>query len=363
MWKLVRRFASFLNKDVANPNESKKNAVMTRCICTVMILYAIGQLAFMLYYGYYLYAVFPAGLLFFYAAAVYLTYVSHTMIAYYMVILMVLGWCFVSTDLYGWNVGAQYAYCTILVYIFNGSHMTVRRKMLDAGILLVIGFTTFVLAMTQKPVFLMSSAQTVVQELLNMVSTLTSLALITMIFSHDTIDTERKLMDYNREMAYQAETDALTGLMNRRAGEKYFETIRERSIREGFFVNVVMGDIDFFKKVNDTYGHDAGDEVLKALAACFREFIDAKGAAVRWGGEEFLFILTGMNGDEAYVEMERLCRKIAGLTIPTSEADLHVTMTFGIEELGREHTMEDVLEAADRKLYMGKARGRNQVVL
>lgn len=363
MWKWAKRFASFVNKDVADPNESKKNAVMTRWICVVMLAYATGQLIFMLAEGYYLYAVFPAGMICAYAAALYLTYSSHTIIAYYMVILLILGWCFLSTDLYGWNVGAQYAYCTILVYIFNGTHMTVRRKLLDAGILLAVGFLTFIVAMTQKPVYLMSRSQTVIQEFMNMMSTLTSLALITVTFSKDTLDTERKLMDYNREMAHQAETDALTGLMNRRAGERYFQEMKDRSYREGFFINVVMGDIDFFKKVNDTYGHDAGDEVLEVLSGIFRETVDGKGAAVRWGGEEFLFLLTGMNGDEAFMMIEKLRRRIEGTVIPTGEEELHVTMTFGLEEVGRDQTMEDVLEAADRKLYMGKARGRNQVVM
>lgn len=363
MKKWWGRFAAFINKDVANPNESKKNAVMTRCICMVMLLYIIGQLLFMLHYGYFVYIAFPIGIFCIYAATLYLTYSNHTVIAYYLVILMGLGWCFVSTDLYGWNMGAQYAYCTLLVFIFNGSFKTVKRKLLDASILLLIGFVTFVVAMTGKPVFLMSRRQTVIQELMNMVSTFSCLALITSIFSHNTLDTERKLMDYNREMTHQAETDALTGLMNRRAGEKYFEEIRNRALREGFFVNVVMGDIDFFKKVNDTYGHDAGDEVLRVLSSKFTEFMVDKGVVARWGGEEFLFVLVDMNGDDAYFQMERLCEQIRKIVIHTGDQELKVTMTFGIEECGREQSMEDALEAADRKLYMGKARGRDQVVM
>lgn len=359
----LRRFAAFIGRDVANPNESKKNAVMTRCICAVMLVYIIGQLIFMLVQRYYVYTVFPIGIFLLYILAFYLTYSSHAMIAYYMTILLILGWCFVSTDLYGWNTGAQYAYCTVLVYIFNGTHMTVRRKLVDACIMIVCGFLTFMLGMTGKPVYLMSRYQTIVQEFMNMVSTMTSLALITLTFSFDTLDAERKLMDYNREITHQAETDALTGLMNRRAGEKYFEQIRRRSIREGFFVNIAMGDIDYFKKINDTYGHDAGDIVLKSLASLFQEFLDGKGMPIRWGGEEFLFVLAGINGDDAYFEIDSLRRRIESHTITAGEQEIQVTMTFGVEEVGTGQILEDVLEAADRKLYMGKARGRNQVVL
>ncbi len=363
MSEWVKKFAGFINKDVVNRNESKKNAVMTRCICMVMGLYSILQFIFMLFYHCGPYALFPLGFFGIYITACYLTYSSRTVMAYYLVIALSVSWCFVSTDLFGWNTGAQYAYPLLLVYIFNGTHRSVARKLLDAGILVAMGIFTFAMSVTGSSVFLMSRAQSVIQEMLNMFSTFISLGLITVIFSKDTLDAEKKLMEYNREMTHQAETDALTGLMNRRAGEKYFKEICRTSAKQGIFINVVMGDIDFFKRVNDTYGHDAGDDVLKALADVFKKFVEHKGAAVRWGGEEFLFVLIGMNGDDAQIEMEQLRQTIEDMSVHTCGAELHVTMTFGLEEVGNDQSLEDVLEAADRKLYMGKARGRNQVVM
>ena len=357
------RLVAFFNKDVVNPNESKKTAVMTRCVCAVMMLYAIGQAVFMLSNGYYAYVAFPIGLFCIYGIAMYLTYSSHTLMAFYLVLLMMLGWMIVSTDLYGWNTGAQYAVGILLVYIFNSSYLTLSKKLLLMAFLMVISSVVFTLGINGKPVFLLSRSQTVIQEFMNMLATFSSIALITTIFSHGQLESERKLINYNKEMTHQAETDALTGLMNRRAGEKYFAQIRKRAIREGFFVNVVMGDIDFFKKVNDTYGHDAGDEVLKALSVIFREFMNEKGEVARWGGEEFLFVMVGMNGDDAYFMLEKLCEKIENHPIQAGDQELHVTMTFGIEECGSDQSMEEALEAADRKLYMGKARGRNQVVM
>ena len=328
-----------------------------------MMLYAIGQTVFMLLYGYYAFAAFPAGVFIIYGIAFYLTYSSHTVLAFFLVLLMMVSWMFVSTDLYGWYTGAQYAVGILLVFIFNSSYLTLRKKLILMALLMGIGCVIYTLGIAGKPVFLLSLSQNVIQESMNMLATFSSIALITTIFSHSQLESERKLINYNKEMTHQAETDALTGLMNRRAGEKYFEEIRKRALREGFFVNVVMGDIDFFKKVNDTYGHDAGDEVLKALADLFREFMNERGEVARWGGEEFLFVMVGMNGDDAFYMLENLCKKIAKQTIHAGEQDLHVTMTFGIEECGREQSMEDALEAADRKLYMGKARGRNQVVM
>ncbi len=363
MNKWVKGFTDLINKDVVNRNESKKNAVMTRCICAVMFVYCIIQFFFMLHNHYGVYSLFPLGFLGIYAAAFYLTYSSRTVMAFYLVIILGVGWCFLSTDLFGWNTGAQYVYPLLLVYIFNGTHRSITRKIVDAGILAAVGTVTFAMSITGSAVFLISRGELVVQETLNMLSTFFSLGLITVIFSKDTLDAEKKLMEYNREMTHQAETDALTGLMNRRAGEKYFKEICRTSAKQGFFINVAMGDIDFFKKVNDTYGHDAGDDVLKALAEVFKNFVEQKGAAVRWGGEEFLFVLIGMNADDAAIEMEHLRETIEELTIHACGEELHVTMTFGLEDVGRDQSLEDVLEAADRKLYMGKARGRNQVVL
>ncbi len=363
MWEWVKRVVALFNKDVVNRNESKKNAVMTRCICTVMGIYIIGQLIFMLRQHYLAYILIPAGIFCVYCVAFYLTYSSRTMISHYMVIAMVVTWCFYSSDLYGWNTGAQYAYAVILVYIFNSSYKKVRQQLLDAVIFIALGVTTFLLAMNVESVFLMTKHQIIVQELWSMSATFLSLGLITVTFSKDTLDAEKKLMDYNREMTYQAETDALTGLMNRRAGEKYFAKMFERSVKEGFFINVVMSDIDYFKKVNDTYGHDAGDEVLKAIAGVFKEVVVPKGAAVRWGGEEFLFVLIGMNGDEAHIEMEHLRESIQNLSIHAGKEVIQVTMTFGIAEVGMDDSLEDSIEAADEKLYMGKAMGRNLVVM
>lgn len=357
------RFAAYINKDVVNPNESKKTAVMTRWLCTVMMLYAIGQMLFMLFSGYYAFVVFPIGFFCIYGGAFRLTYSRNTVAAFYLVILMTLGWNLTSTVLYGWNTGAQYGYGILLVYIFASSYLTLRKKLLYMTGLMAAGSVIFVFGVYGRAVFELSRSQYVLQEFMSMLVTFSTIALTTTVFSGDTLDTVRKLMDYNREITYQAETDALTGLRNRRAGEKYFEKIRKEAIQEGFFVNVVMGDIDFFKKVNDTYGHDAGDEVLKVLAGIFQDFIKDKGAVARWGGEEFLFVMVGMNGDEACFELEKLCERIEKTPIQAGDQELYVTMTFGIEECGREQSMEDALEAADRKLYMGKARGRNQVVM
>jgi diguanylate cyclase (GGDEF)-like protein len=139
-------------------------------------------------------------------------------------------------------------------------------------------------------------------------------------------------------------------------------------------MSIAMADIDHFKKINDTYGHDAGDEVLKKLAGCFKEFMKPYGIAVRWGGEEFLFVFDDMNLDDAFVALDGLRLKIATLEIIWKGERIPVTMTFGVTDinvmksasdtdLDIENRIMDAITDADKKLYIGKESGRNKVVI
>ena len=127
-------------------------------------------------------------------------------------------------------------------------------------------------------------------------------------------------------------------------------------------LTVAMGDIDFFKHVNDTYGHDAGDMVLKELAKVFLEVMGKEGKVCRWGGEEFLFVFQNKNGYQANEVLHDILKRIRGMGIPYQSDWIHVTMTFGLEEYSGEKDMEAVIRAADQKLYRGKENGRNQIV-
>ena len=123
-----------------------------------------------------------------------------------------------------------------------------------------------------------------------------------------------------------------------------------------------MGDIDFFKKVNDTRGHDCGDYVLKTLSGVFDEFMKDKGYVSRWGGEEFVFIFRDMNGDVAYPLLENLRKKIEKMDFEFFNHKFNITMTFGMEEYSPMFGSEEAIKKADEKLYIGKESGRNQVV-
>ena len=157
------------------------------------------------------------------------------------------------------------------------------------------------------------------------------------------------------------ETDALTGLFNRRSGERKLRAIMEKAIANQTPYCVSIGDIDFFKKVNDTYGHACGDEVLKTVAGILQEHMRSAGFVARWGGEEFLLVLDRMNLEQARTCLEETLEHIRRTEILYENQVVKVTMTFGlIESCG--HDYESLLIEADDKLYVGKSGGRNRVV-
>lgn len=165
------------------------------------------------------------------------------------------------------------------------------------------------------------------------------------------------------EVKALAITDELTGLFNRR--QFVFLALREHARRPGHNGNglgVVMGDIDFFKKINDTLGHGAGDVVLKEVARRLRAGVRAADVVGRYGGEEFSILLSETDPEPARATVERLRRSIADTPIDAGAASLSVTMSFGLAVRTQAgESFEELLALADKALYRAKETGRNRV--
>lgn len=159
-----------------------------------------------------------------------------------------------------------------------------------------------------------------------------------------------------------ASTDELTGLANRRALLEKIELEFSRCSRGGPGFSVCLVDVDFFKRINDSYGHHAGDEVLRELAqtmkACLRK-IDCVG---RFGGEEFLLVLPQTSLEGAVLKSERLREVVEGLRFDSIEAGLVVTISIGVAQYDCKENFEQTIARADTALYAAKNRGRNRTV-
>jgi diguanylate cyclase (GGDEF)-like protein len=172
----------------------------------------------------------------------------------------------------------------------------------------------------------------------------------------------RKLAASLVQVEQLASHDELTGALNRRSLMAALERERAHAERSGLPFSVAMIDLDHFKRVNDTYGHGAGDEVLRTLAATVHETMRTTDVFGRYGGEEFMMILVGSPPELALGAMERIRTALAAKTWPSIAADFSVTMSVGIACHRKDETVEEVLRRADKALYQAKDAGRNTII-
>jgi two-component system cell cycle response regulator len=175
---------------------------------------------------------------------------------------------------------------------------------------------------------------------------------------------ERELMEANERLRHMSQTDALTGLENRRHIETRLEEMFEHAKRLAEPFSCVMVDLDKFKSVNDEYGHQAGDAVLKQLAKILKQEVREIDHAGRYGGEEFILLLTGTVLDAAVTFAERCRKAIEDHTFTFDGGTLKRTASFGVA--GWPHpkvkNCDSLVKAADEALYVAKETGRNRVI-
>lgn len=182
----------------------------------------------------------------------------------------------------------------------------------------------------------------------------------------------RRIIDLNRELAAKsqkleaaAQTDALTELPNRRALEEWSSKQLSGAIRHGFHFWVVLCDIDSFKTTNDTFGHEAGDAVLRAFAESLKTSIRTSDICGRLGGDEFLMVITHVNQEGIALTLNRLREKFASRSFRFSGQNVKVTASFGAVGFQSKapRDFRELLRKADQMLYEAKRKGRNRVQL
>ncbi len=179
----------------------------------------------------------------------------------------------------------------------------------------------------------------------------------------------RKIKEYHRVLQRHALEDSLTGLNNRRAFMNRAEIELKKAKRDGTPVSVALLDLDHFKQVNDTYGHDVGDTVLRHFAEILKNAFRAGDITGRIGGEEFAIVLPRIDRKGAYTILKRLCDTVAASPCPYKNADgetaeLHYTISIGFTGPGQvsDESIDELLSRADTGLYEAKEQGRNRVI-
>lgn len=287
------------------------------------------------------------------------SYHCSTFMSYCALNASVLLWTILNIYYFGWNIGIQHFLVVLLVFVFFSKYKHEKGKIFYAVFLFWLRMFLYFYCQTHESGIALDIRVNNAMQMINSLFIFWCLGLTAYLFSNNTQELEGKLIEYNRKLMKQANTDTLTGLYNRRRTMEYLEKLLAESDAQ---ISICLCDIDLFKRVNDTYGHDVGDEVLKTIADTFRKNLPPDSFISRWGGEEFLLIFPRMNGDEACTALEIFRQKLRGIVFDGGTETFSITLTFGLVEYDFRSDITTLLKEADEKLYLGKENGRDRIV-
>lgn len=346
-------------KDTGERNESPKLIVVVRLLILTMIVYSLVNAGLFLFFS----NMSGIGICLLstalFVATFILSYRRGTFVSFCILNVTVLVWIIFNIVMFGWNIGVQHFIIVLLISCFFAKYRHEAAKTAYAIALCILRLYLFFYCRANTPEVILAAEVNNTLQLVNTVAIFWSLAMIAYIFSTDTQAMEGKLIEYNEQLQRQASIDPLTGLYNRRRTMEYLDKLLKAP---EYQISLCICDIDFFKRVNDTYGHDIGDVVLKRVADAFRKELPPDTFVSRWGGEEFLLIFPKLNGDEANIALEALRRKVKAIVFDGGSATFSVSLTFGLVEYDFSSDMDTLIKQADEKLYIGKESGRDRII-
>lgn len=273
-------------------------------------------------------------------------------------------WCFFLYSMMTIPVVIYYLFLTCGKTVFKRGTLlfTVLSLLFLAGSLIYLHFNVPIYYVINGPVF---DADARWQELMLSVNVFYNMLLLfgfSCLFILEIHSLINKLNQTNEQLNYTATHDALTGLYNRHCLSGKLDELENSS--EPFCL--AMGDLDDFKKINDTYGHECGDIVLKSVAEIIMRNIGENDIACRWGGEEMLIIMSGST-EECYSIVSRIRSEINDLDLEYENRSVKVSMTFGFAGSAEDDTLQKegidaFISIVDKRLYKGKTGGKNVVV-
>ena len=257
----------------------------------------------------------------------------------------------VATWVIGWASGFHYYILLTLPILIMTTVISRADKVLGGPIFFATMLALDVFCRQRVPEVVLDAPILSTLHYFNLVSCMAILVFMSMLYLMQIRSAEAQL----RAMAT---TDPLTQLHNRRALMDVIQHEERRLQRGRQALSFVMADIDHFKQINDSLGHEAGDQVLQQVSQALAKGVRDVDHLARWGGEEFLVVLPGTDEVEAAQVAERLRQAVDALQLPSR----HVSMTFGVSEVRENESAEHAISRADAALYEGKRAGRNRVV-
>lgn len=356
-----KKIIEFLRKDTGGEDESIKLRFVLRIILSLLVVYnficTITNSIFANSYG-----VGPFAFSFCVFTVLFIGtyYIKSTMANVVLLNASALIWMISFAKSYGWNSGVQSFVVVLLVMTFFIGYKKAPQKIAYAIFLMAFRYWLYTYSVKTPAVYKFNLKTIYVTQFMNTLISFLAISILCYIFSNHSQSLEGKLIERNIQLVSQANTDPLTGLNNRRKTMEYLQKLV--SEQETDALSIAICDIDFFKKINDSYGHDIGDKVLKSIAQTMISCLSEDAFISRWGGEEFLIIFPHMNGDNAYLYLQTLKNDINKLVFEVKDRSFKISMTYGLSEYDFRSDIQSLIKDADKKLYYGKENGRDQVV-
>lgn len=286
---------------------------------------------------------------------------------FYATYLEIIVQSFAATICIGWRFGFPQYVIALVPFGYYMCHALIedKRRYTIATILGLIAFGSFVscrlLSVYFGPVYQLEIPEAVELGvyIFNTFCNFVFLFMVTAIFLVEMQTATIQLQKQNAILDTMANIDPLTGLYNRRSMHNFLDDAQNSQGEAPFCL--VMCDIDDFKKINDTYGHDTGDLVLREVARIAREHVGQKGHACRWGGEEMLLIIQG-DVELARRIAEDIRQEVNGFAFAAKEQTIHCSITIGVALHQGGNSIDHTITHADDNLYYGKRNGKNRVV-
>ncbi|MGN1106430.1 MAG: GGDEF domain-containing protein, partial [Huintestinicola sp.] len=282
---------------------------------------------------------------------------------YYIAFVEVCLHSYIATIFVGWDPGFPLYIIGIMPVIFY-MHFSLDEsaglhESLLIGLCCLLAFVVCkIISYRIEPIYVISEKTAVCIYIFNTFCTFGVLLFFSLFFLREIQFSKSVLVEQNAELDKMAGIDALTGLYNRRSMDR----ILNNAAASGKTFSVIMCDIDDFKQINDAFGHNIGDEVLRRISDTIVSLLRENDYVCRWGGEEILILASGTPIYKAALVAERIRSNIDHIEIEKGEDLIMCTITAGVAESSEAGTIEEIIGLADDRLYSGKRSGKNKVV-
>ena len=352
------KLADLINKETHIKNETKRMTVLLRKLCLSFLALSFVNLFLCIFFLHSLYGILLwTGMLAADALTLAVSYHFPKNIVLAVFVFQKIVWILVSILLYGWEGGFQF-FTVLLIILFSFGEAGYNTKKLIFDFACFVMFASFLIFFKGKAGVISMEGLDKTIQILNTLVFCVDVAFVSTSFSKESQEIEEKIVKYNEQLQIEVGEDPLTGLKNRRSTNEYIKKL----VSDNRTFSICLCDIDYFKRINDTYGHEFGDDVLVAIAVVFKRKIAGTGCISRWGGEEFLLVFPDKNGDDAYMLVHDVRDEIKKIAVPKGEERVSVTMTYGLTEYNLNKDLVENIKEVDEKLYMGKQSGRDRIV-